>query len=179
MTTHYPPIPTRASKAAIQRATEKYLKTNALEPGFSLESLVHALGGRITYKENLGSSRSAESIVVTAKKNFVIHLAANTSPLRDRFTIAHELGHYLLHYPLVQEQHGPDSRMIATRFVDDSSQELVRAEWEANWFAASLLMPEAEFRAAYFEDRDIDSIALRFMVTSRAARVRAESLNLA
>ena len=34
--------------------------------------------------------------------------------------------------------------MKATRWVDENNEPQRRAEWEANWFAASLLMPRQQ-----------------------------------
>ena len=76
------------------------------------------------------------AIYVHGRGDFDIVLPQFTSPLRDRFTIGHELGHYFLHSrqgerPLVAYRQGSG-----------------RLEWEANWFAAGLLMPKDEFLRA-------------------------------
>jgi Zn-dependent peptidase ImmA (M78 family) len=34
---------------------------------------------------------------------------------------------------------------FATRWVDETNENLKRAEWEANWFAAAFLMPSGAF----------------------------------
>lgn len=63
--------------------------------------------------------------------------------VRQRFTIAHELGHLLLHRYTTPHA---DGRHI--RFRDEeSSKGSVREEVEANQFAAELLMPEELVRA--------------------------------
>lgn len=63
--------------------------------------------------------------------------------MRQRFTIAHELGHLLLHRYTTPHA---DGRQI--RFRDeDSSKGSVREEVEANQFAAEVLMPEDLIRA--------------------------------
>jgi len=64
--------------------------------------------------------------------------------------------------------------MRATRYGSDL------AEWQANWFAASFLMPEAEFRRIHNETGgDAYAIAKHFAVSASTASVRAKSLNLA
>ena len=99
-----------------------------------------------------------------------------TVPERDKFTIAHELGHLILHYPLVAREN-PGVPMCATRWVDESNADLVRAEWEANWFAAAFLMPSDEFIARY-QSGGLSPAALRFKVSVPAAKIRAKSLGL-
>lgn len=69
-------------------------------------------------------------------------------PLRRRFTIAHELGHWYLH------QNGQQSLFCRHGTVDaDETKagrpELPHEEVEANWFAASLLMPAEMVRVQY------------------------------
>jgi Zn-dependent peptidase ImmA (M78 family) len=65
--------------------------------------------------------------------------------------------------------------MRATRWIDDSDADQVRAEWEANWFAAELLMPRKAFKAAV--DRNgLSYAADLFNVSISAAKVRAKSI---
>jgi Zn-dependent peptidase ImmA (M78 family) len=53
---------------------------------------------------------------------------------RDRFTIAHEIGHYLMHTPdRVSFSRGHDSNYKMPSYLDP--------EWQANTFAAELLAP--------------------------------------
>lgn len=59
-------------------------------------------------------------------------------PGRQRFTVAHELGHYLLH-----RQIASDFKCLDEDVVD---RELKKREIEANEFASYLLMPMDDFR---------------------------------
>ena len=97
---------------------------------------------------------------------------------RYRFTVAHELGHLFLHFPIVSET-APDSGMIATRWVDETgdSEQLKRAEWEANWFAAAFLMPSNAFQSMLRSfSGNIVHVAARFGVSVQAAEIRAKTL---
>lgn len=69
----------------------------------------------------------------------IIGINGRNSPRRQRFTIAHELGHWQLHEgkPLIVDQ----SVMVNKR-DDVSSQATDREEIQANQFAAELLMPQ-------------------------------------
>ena len=75
----------------------------------------------------------------TAKYRWAIVVNEENAEVRQRFTIAHELGHLLLHrYTTPHADAG-----YKVRFRDQaSSAGSVREEVEANQFAAELLMPE-------------------------------------
>lgn len=68
--------------------------------------------------------------------------------VRKRFTMAHELGHHILHSPLFKEQGivsvGESENTLAISQVDSR-----RLEYQANKFASFLLMPEKLVRPLY------------------------------
>jgi Zn-dependent peptidase ImmA (M78 family) len=174
------PVPTKASKARISIFAEDLARRLGFAPGDSVESLVTRLGGQIVYRNpaQLERGRAPESIRIRGPRNCSIYIPSTTSLERDRFTVAHELGHLFLHYPLVRKN-DPDAIMVATRWVDDADKEQQRAEWEANWFAAAFLMPSEAFSKEYKRLRgDIDAIAARFGVSTQAADIRVKNLNL-
>lgn len=102
---------------------------------------------------------------------------------RQRFTIAHELGHFLLH----KENAEQDS------FIEDSFENIEifyrsavnyqnatrrNAEIEANVFAANLLMPQQELEIAFKYNRSIGLMADRFFVSEVAMAFRLRNLGL-
>jgi Zn-dependent peptidase ImmA (M78 family) len=128
-----------------------------------VRTLVRHLGGTVEYKD------TPESSHVDAKGRFVIYLPHETSSRRDRFTIAHELGHYFLHY-LHPGRKSPLTFGRGQRNV---------AETQANVFASSLLMPAAKFRKQFEKvDGDIYRLARIFEVSPAAVEVRAQVLGL-
>lgn len=173
-----PPVPTHASKGRIHAFAEEVANHLGFRPGDLLEPIVVALGGKIAFQSPLDFSGDPPSIVVQKKRKFTIHLPATTSPRRNRFTIAHELGHLFLHYPMVQKVK-PGACMVATRQVDDSDPVQQRAEWEANWFAASFLMPAGQFTAQMkLVNGNISAVAEEFDVSMHAANLRARALGV-
>src|SRR6202049_1685842 len=74
----------------------------------------------------------------------VIGVNTHHAPVRQNFTMAHELGHLLLHdQEKLHVDHG-----FRVRLRDDvSSQGTDEPEREANFFAASLLMPKVFLEA--------------------------------
>lgn len=161
-----PPEPTRLSTSAIREYAERvgahygiYDRAGTAD----IRTLVRKLGGRIEIAD------TNESLHVNNEGDFVIYLPRVTSSRRDRFTIAHELGHYFLHYlhPRMEESAG----------FGRGERNVI--ETQANVFASSLLMPEETFRLAYSRSRgDIYAVARLLEVSPAAAEVRAQVLGL-
>ncbi|MBP2295936.1 ImmA/IrrE family metallo-endopeptidase [Azospirillum rugosum] len=178
----FTPTPCHASKAVVQMAAEKYAAHLGFKPGASIEDVVKALGGRIHYRDIKGSGDLVESIRISSVREFDIFLPLDTSPARDRFTIAHELGHLVLHYAPIAARGGvpTDGPVTFNRYLpDDPLDDLKRCEWEANWFAAAFLMASEPFTQAWRETGgNEEEVARRFFVSTAAARNRAASLKL-
>jgi Zn-dependent peptidase ImmA (M78 family) len=100
---------------------------------------------------------------------------------RQNFTIAHELGHWLLHE---QEQLHVDREFRVRLRNDVSSQGTDEAEREANFFAAALLMPKAFLETDlanedYFDlldDEFLRGLARKYGVSSQALVNRLKNL---
>lgn len=76
------------------------------------------------------------------KGHFVITVNASHPSTRKRFTIAHELGHYMLHRHLVGDGVDDDRAYRSTNVGKYHNTRIgPREETEANKFAASVLMP--------------------------------------
>ncbi len=73
---------------------------------------------------------------------YQIVVNAMDSPTRQRFTVAHELGHYMLHRHLIGNG-VDDDRLYRSTEIGKYHNTAVgpREETEANRFAASVLMP--------------------------------------
>lgn len=158
-------VPSGASKKAVEAYASSVARSVGLTAGGSVSALTTALGGRIRYRELDELMVEHGSIYVHGVSDFDIILPQFTSPRRDRFTIAHELGHYFVH-----SKQG-EIPIIATRSGS------TRIEWEANWFAAALLMPETEFLTEWKATLDLRIVASRFDVSEQAAEIRRKSLN--
>jgi predicted transcriptional regulator len=168
------PEPSGISKEMVERMAALVAAELGYQPGVPWGDVIEALGGKITYQTiwEMEDSTSG-SIRIADEGDFEIFLAAHTGAERDRFTIAHELGHYFLHFLFPRQLGRKVGSLRATRYGSG------RVEWEANWFAAGFLMPEAEFRRAYTEtSRDLFALSEHFGVSKKAVEVRAKSLKL-
>lgn len=84
----------------------------------------------------------------------VIGYNQNNNYFRKRFTIAHELGHFLLKH-LAKEHE--------INFYDKTPQER-----EANQFAAELLMPLDFIKADFKNSPNIDGLSKKYLVSKEA-----------
>jgi Zn-dependent peptidase ImmA (M78 family) len=103
-------------------------------------------------------------------------------PVRQRFTVAHEIGHYELH----NGETYVDSGSYVVQYRDASSGSGTKnEEREANQFAAALLMPATWVRRAYLDepfdlavDDSLRRLAEKFQVSTQAMSYRLGYLGL-
>lgn len=107
---------------------------------------------------------------------------ARRSPGRRRFTIAHEIGHLILHVPTsegVFYDRPTDIREIDEGSPGEELPELRKREREANVFARELLMPEPLVNEqAHATGFNLPALANRFEVSVPAMRLRLRLLKL-
>jgi hypothetical protein len=172
------PTPLMASKSAVYSFAENVAKHLKYEIREDMRAFVSRLGGRISYHQEVQPGDDfPESIIVQPKGEFEIFLPTVTTSERDRFTIAHELGHLFLHFPKFKRDH-PGLTMVATRKIDQNDPMQKRTEWEANWFAAAFLMPEEAFRQRGAASASAAELANFFGVSQSAAQIRASTLGM-
>ncbi|MGC1782116.1 MAG: ImmA/IrrE family metallo-endopeptidase [Acidobacteriaceae bacterium] len=114
-------------------------------------------------------------------KSVVIAVNSAQHENRQRFTIAHEIGHFLLHKG-TKVHFDEDFRVNYRNAL--SSEATNRDEIEANSFAAELLMPESFLRKDLLKiqpDDDtigtaIQSLSVRYKVSPRAMELRLVNL---
>lgn len=104
-----------------------------------------------------------------------IGVNSNHSKNRQRFTIAHELGHYLNGHQYFDEA----GKMLEENEFDFANP-LHQQEKEANLFASELLIPK-EFLLKDLENKglNIEELVEKYQVSSQALWIRLTSLRLA
>lgn len=110
-----------------------------------------------------------DSISGTIIKDVDLHaigVNANHPKVRQRFTIAHELGHYIM---------GHDQKTV----LDNSFDKKTDNEKEANKFASELLMPIDFLKNDLDkENYNIPSLAKKYEVSEQAMSIRLLETNL-
>jgi Zn-dependent peptidase ImmA (M78 family)/DNA-binding XRE family transcriptional regulator len=172
--------------AAIHSPPEKAVHLSASEPAELAKELVASSGTPgppidvMAVSQTCGArvlgwramNDSLAGLLVELEDGPLIAFNAGHSVGRQRFTVAHELGHLLLGH-------------LDTFHVDLSAQAAIPEgsgyksahEKEANTFAANLLMPESWVRDLG-EDIDIEECAKRFEVSTLAFGYRLMALGL-
>ena len=102
-----------------------------------LAGLVEAVFGADVAVLDLGNG--FDGLATSSDEVKLIVLATSPVPARQRFTLAHELGHLLA---------GDDQGVHLDEDIFDKAQAKNPSEMRANAFAASFLMPEQTLRAA-------------------------------
>lgn len=141
-----------------------------------LSVVAQFLGLEIVYAESLGTvyhDGVEHSVAGVLDRDGRRILVCTKFPEEvQRFTIAHEIGHWLLHRDLVLHRDRPVDR--------EQTGDVSRVEREANEFAAKFLMPERLFRKE-FEVRfgpaplELDSEALHWIAGSQAGGTSSAS----
>ena len=171
--------PCHLSNESIVKLTQSVSSQCAYEPGQDLRGMVvKKLSGSVETAsfDEIDESQGffGDEIRIKDIRNFRIRVSPFAGELRERFSIAHEIGHYVLHflYPRQIER-----KTLTNVRAFRAGGEL--AEQEANWFAANFLMPADAFRSSYAEHSgQIIQIAADFKVSQRTAFYRSKGLKL-
>ncbi len=154
-------------EAIAQKVREKYGNTN--EKQINVVEIANKLGFDV-YEADFENDRIAGKVIDDGNTR-AIYINRHDIPQRKRFTVAHEIGHIVLHHPLSNERFEKIDYRGANEKYDQK-------EWEANQFAASLLMPEDITRKLWEKLQDVDDFADVMGVSKAAAAIRLESLEL-
>ncbi|TYQ00234.1 uncharacterized protein DUF955 [Tenacibaculum adriaticum] len=156
---------------------EKLLELNLLEAPINVEKLCTLLNVEIV-RQNLEDEVSG--FLVRKNNKDVIGLNQSQHEVRQRFTIAHELGHFILHkdQPLFVDYYR-GSKLY--RSSQRGQNYLI--EKQANFFAASLLMPKklvnSELKKLSDDldyDIKVDKLSRKFKVSFQAMDYRLKYL---
>ncbi len=137
-----------------------------------LDSMADALGLLVQVDAEMDPSLSG--LILRSRDSragFRIAVNGRHSPARRRFTLAHEIAHYLLH-----RDHIGDGITDNVLYRSGLSDEL---EIQANSLAANLLMPAELVRRVYRAGlKFIAGLSQAFQVSEEAMRIRLRQLHL-
>lgn len=161
-----------------KRAAELLTTCEALNAPIKLDVIAHRLGLSLEYA-SLGDDVSG--LLVIEDRRAIIGVNKDHPVARQRFTIAHEIGHFLLHSS--DSELFIDKKYNAVYRDKKSSTGQDRMEIQANRFAAALLMPKVLLEAKINEeeidlgdDLAIETLAEKFEVSLQALIFRLSSL---
>lgn len=167
------------------RVIELLTQFNVTAPSIAVKQIVKDLGlNLISY--DFGEKNEISGILVIENGIGTIGYNPQNSKQRQRFTIAHELGHFLLHGHSKSEVFVDTDFIVKYRSEKNYSPHEVRQEQEANAFAAELLMPKklllAELKKDSYrqisEQEVIKNLAKVFEVSILAMSYRVANTSL-
>lgn len=148
-----------------KKSKELGIETNPLD----IKSVVERLFNIKVHEADL--DRNISGFIERISGNeWAIYLNQWESKLRQNFTIAHELGHFIKHRDILLS----GSHIDQVLFRDTENSDI---EMEASEFAANLLMPKNKFDE-YIKNgiNNIEELSKKFGVSSAAIRYRAYKL---
>jgi len=169
--------------ARIADMVQKLLDQHGLvKPPIPVEKLAQTLGVELRYEPFEHKGEQVSGMLFRDKGRSVIGVNSNESPTRQRFTIAHEIGHLQLHKDSVHFD-TPAEVFLRNHL---SSKSVDPKEIQANSFAAELLMPakfvrtefNQERRSALSDEEVVEKLSDKFMVSSQAMTFRLANLGL-
>lgn len=167
--------------AAVRSAEEKareFAGDEFVQMPLDVDELCKARGILVVRKE-LDDELSGMALVENDRKYVVVNSRHHIN--RQRFTIAHEIAHHVMHETYLKTNIHVDKSVLRRNALSAEGVEL--KEVEANAFAAELLMPRKLM--VYFanldlsDDRAIRAAAREFGVSQAAFTYRLMNLGLA
>jgi len=143
------------------RARKLLTQHSIASPPVPPELILRHEGLEVRYSKNMG--RRSSGIFFPSRKQLIVN--ANHHIHRQRFTIAHELGHYFLNHEGGQfaDDVGFDGE-YGTGILE-KGKELMIADKEANEFASELLIPLKFIKADFKNENDPEILAGRYNVS--------------
>lgn len=142
--------PTMLSQATIARLAGEVAEQTSYRFGDEIAPAVKALGGEI-HSRNFWETdqKHAHSLLVRGHGDFTIWQPSTCMRPRQRFEIAHNIGHYVLHFLWKRHTDG-DAAVPAPMFVSHYIEN-ERADYEANWFGINFIAPKDAFTRLFHE----------------------------
>ena len=146
----------------------KDLAKNGFIDGYvvNIEKLIKSRGVLIIYDDALESAKSG--YLKRVNGTWVIGVNKKHNRKRQRFTLAHEFAHYILH------------KNEDTVFEDEilfRDNNLTSIEYAANRFAAELLMPQEIFEKSIIKgETSLEDLSNKFDVSTLAVKNRVLTL---
>lgn len=142
--------------------TQGFINGNVVD----IERLIKSKGIGVVYDDTLTPSQSG----YLRKTNgaWVIGVNKHHHRRRQRFTLAHEFGHFIMH---------KNDDMVFEDEVLFRDENLTAIEYAANRFAAELLMPQELFVASIKKgETSLEDLAEKFEVSTLAVKNRVLTL---
>lgn len=162
-----------SSKSKIKKLAE-FIAFQYDEKVTPLEKIVEAEGLRV-YFDNYEKG-TFDGMTIYEKEKFYIHINIDNGnridSARGRFTLAHELGHYIIDTHRIGLMMG----LLEPHHSTINQKQFYEIEREADYFASCLLMPEKRFQKDFYRKKFcfdlINSLSKEYNVSITACAFR-------
>lgn len=162
-----------SSKSKIKKLAE-FIALQYDEKVTPLEKIVKAEGLRV-YFDNYDKG-TFDGMTIYEKEKFYIHINIDNGnridSARGRFTLAHELGHYIIDTHRIGLMMG----LLEPHHSTTNQKQFYEIEREADYFASCLLMPEERFQKDIYKKKFcfdlINSLSKEYYVSITACAFR-------
>lgn len=154
----------KSRQTEIDCAIEDLLQKTGATDGdvVKLLELCKELGVEVKYAPLLETVKGVSGVIKYGEKP-IIYIKESLGKERGRFTLAHEIGHYVLHKK--------EGVYLRVDNLDYSKEDSIQ-ETEANYFAGVLLLPKRLLLRAIEKGFDNKQIAKIFGVSEKVVEVR-------
>lgn len=162
-------------RSAHEVLTKTLVHDDAISIPIDVKKIADLLGIEV---QRLPLEKGTDGLLIKDKAygNFKAVIDSAASPHRARFTLAHEIGHYVKEY---QDFPAEEVAGIVQKRDDMSSTGKDANEVWANQFAAYLLMPSGIVKQLWADNMPIEKMAQLFDVSIASLGHRLENLGLA
>jgi Zn-dependent peptidase ImmA (M78 family) len=147
-----------------QKANELLHELKITKPPVPVKEMISKMGLSVI---SYDLSDDVSGILVIENDKGTIGFNPKNSKVRQRFTLAHELGHFLFHKQSKSEVFIDKDFIVKYRSQKVYTDLEIRHEQEANVFAAALLMPK-EMLKAELDKKDYDDLPETEFITAMA-----------
>jgi Zn-dependent peptidase ImmA (M78 family) len=158
------------TKEYIEEVSEIIHKEFKIENQIQIDPVTIAEKFGFTVFKSTFDSDNISGMVINSNEEKSIYINENDSINRQRFTVAHELGHIILHHEANEKSYKEVDFRTNSGFDVRESQ--------ANSLAAALLMPRKKANEIWSKLKDVDDFADAFKVSKQAASIRLDNLGL-
>lgn len=146
-------------------------------PPVNIEAIIRSLGIDLDKKADLHPEIAGQLARLPDGK-FKISVNRKDTYYRQRFTMAHELGHYLMHAHLIGDGID-DSKAYRSVPEGDFFNEAIskREETQANQFASRLLLPKSVITRLAKPGVSVKDISVKLQASIQATEIRLQGLD--
>jgi len=167
----------RAQEIA-SKAVEILQEFQITSPSVPIEKIAKKMGAKVRFSP---LDDELSGMIFIKEGTPIIGVNSFHAPNRQRFTIAHELGHYALGHSGLSEEVHIDKILMRGSIAASGTDEI---EIEANRFAAEILMPlkfvQDELDGKVFDiddEKAIQDLAKLFKVSTAVVQIRLSNLS--